>query len=133
MRAQPLIAVRDVRASSRWYQTVLGCEGAHGGPDYERIVCGGELILQLHHWDAHEHPNLGNQDSQPYGNGAVLWFETEEFDQAFARIRAMAAEVLEEPKVNPNARHREVWLKDPDGYIVVIAGCYGDLGTGVVA
>jgi len=30
MRPQPLIAVRDVAASSLWYQRVLGCKSAHG-------------------------------------------------------------------------------------------------------
>ena len=130
MQAQPLIAVRDVQASSRWYQALLGCESGHGGPEYEQIVCKGRMILQLHHWDAHAHPHLGNQDSRPYGNGAVLWFQTDEFDQAAARISALRAEVLEGPKVNPNANHREVWLRDPDGYVVVIAGRRGDLGAG---
>ncbi|MDC6166412.1 hypothetical protein [Paucibacter sp. XJ19-41] len=32
--------------------------------------------------------------------------------------------------VNPYAGHREVWLRDPDGSTVVIAGRYGDLGPG---
>lgn len=127
MKAQPLIAVRDVQASSLWYQAVLGCESGHGGPEYEQMVSQGRMILQLHHWDAHEHPHLGDQHTKPYGNGAVLWFQTDKFDQAVARINALGAEVLEAPKVNPSARHREVWLKDPDGYIVVIAGRYGDL------
>ena len=45
MRPQPLVAVRDVEASSRWYQTLLGCESAHGGPEYERLVANGTLIL----------------------------------------------------------------------------------------
>jgi hypothetical protein len=31
MRPQPLICVTDVEASSRWYQRLLGCLGAHGG------------------------------------------------------------------------------------------------------
>jgi hypothetical protein len=31
MRPQPLIAVTDVEASSRWYQRLLGCQSAHGG------------------------------------------------------------------------------------------------------
>ena len=31
MRPQPLIAVLDVEASSRWYQRLLGCQSAHGG------------------------------------------------------------------------------------------------------
>ena len=45
MRPQPLIAVRDVEATSRWYQRLLGCESAHGGAEYERLTVGGELVL----------------------------------------------------------------------------------------
>ena len=127
MQPQPLIAVRDVQASSLWYQAVLGCQSGHGGPEYEQIVHRGRMILQLHAWDRHEHPHLGDRETQPYGNGAVLWFQTDEFDAALERIRAAGAEVLEDPKVNPLAGHREVWLKDPDGYVVVIAGRYGDV------
>ncbi|HEX6535854.1 MAG TPA: VOC family protein [Gemmatimonadaceae bacterium] len=41
MRPQPLIAVTDVEASSEWYQRVLGCESAHGGKEYERLVADG--------------------------------------------------------------------------------------------
>lgn len=127
MQPQPLIAVRDVQASSRWYQTLLGCKSGHGGPSYEQIVYNGRLVLQLHHWDAHEHPHLGNAALKPLGNGMLLWFQTDEFDAAVQRARALRAEVLEEPKVNPNAKHREVWLRDPDGYVVVIAGARGDV------
>ncbi len=47
MRPQPLIAVTDVEASSRWYQWLLGCQSAHGGAEYERLVAKGELVLQL--------------------------------------------------------------------------------------
>jgi catechol 2,3-dioxygenase-like lactoylglutathione lyase family enzyme len=63
MRPQPMIAVTDVEASSRWYQRLLGCESAHGGPEYE----GG-----------------------------------------------------------PN--HWELWVRDPDGYVVVIASPDGSAG-----
>ena len=133
MQAQPLIAVRDVQASSLWYQSVLGCESGHGGPEYEQIVSDGRMILQLHAWDAHGHPHLGNQALRPHGNGAVLWFQTDDFDRALARIAVLKAEVLEEPKVNPNANHRETWLRDPDGYAVVVAGKYGDVGSRVQA
>src|SRR6187549_1616556 len=48
MRPQPLIAVTDVEASSRWYQRLLGCRSAHGGREYERLVSNGHLVLQLH-------------------------------------------------------------------------------------
>jgi len=128
MNPQPLIAVRDVQASSRWYQAVLGCQSGHGGTEYEQLMVKGQMVMQLHHWDAHEHPHLGNPESRPYGNGVVLWFQTNQFDEAYQRVEALPAEVLEAPKVNPNANHREVWLRDPDGYVVVIAGPYGDLG-----
>lgn len=124
MRPQPLIAVRDVPASSRWYQRLLGCTSGHGGRAYERLVIGDELVMQLHAWDdpddAHEH--MGRADAKPWGNGVLLWFETESFDAAVARAGALGAQVLEEPHVNPNAGHREIWLRDPDGYVVVIAG-----------
>ena len=128
MNPQPLIAVRDVEASSRWYQTLLGCQSGHGGPEYEQLVYQDRLILQLHRWDAHEHPHLGNAEAKPYGNGVLLWFQTPEFDEAVGRARALKVEVLEGPKVNHNAHHRELWLRDPDGYVIVLAGAYGDLG-----
>lgn len=126
---QPLISVRDVPASSRWYQAVLGCQSGHGGPEYEQLVHQGSMLLQLHHWDAHEHPHIGDPALKPYGNGVVLWFQTDQFDDAMHRVRAARAEVLEGPQVNTNAKHREVWLRDPDGYVVVIAGKYGDVGA----
>ena len=128
MRPQPLIAVGDVEASSRWYQRLLGCEGGHGGQEYERLLAGGELILQLHHWDAHEHPHLGDPKEEPYGNGVLLWFQVDDFDGAIGRARDLKAEILEEPHVNPNAQHRECWIRDPDGYVVVLASAHGDVG-----
>lgn len=131
MTPQPLIAVADVESSSRWYRRLLACRSGHGGSDYERLMVGDRLILQLHRWDAHEHPYMGDPESRPYGNGVLLWFLTDAFDAAVERARALGAEILEEPHVNPNANHRECWLRDPDGYVVVLAGEYGDTGTSV--
>jgi catechol 2,3-dioxygenase-like lactoylglutathione lyase family enzyme len=63
MRPQPLIAVTDVEASSRWYQRLLGCQSAHGGAEYERLVSTGALILQLHRFEVeHRHGPIGNPD-----------------------------------------------------------------------
>jgi len=82
----------------------------------------GRLILQLHAWDEEDHPNLVNADAAPVGHGVLLWFEVDDFDAAVERARSLKAQVIEEPHVNPNAGHREMWLRDPDGYVVVIAG-----------
>ncbi|CAN7448963.1 VOC family protein [Pseudoduganella sp. LjRoot289] len=128
MQAQPLIAVSDVEASSRWYQMVLGCRSGHGGKDYEQLMFGEHMILQLHRWEAHGHLHLGDPESRPYGNGVLLWFYTEDFDEAVDRAAAASAKVLDGPRENANASHREIWLRDPDGYVVVIAGPYGDMG-----
>lgn len=127
MNPQPLIAVHDVESSSRWYQHLLGCQSGHGGTDYEQLTFDGHMILQLHRWDAHDHPHMGNPASKPYGNGVLLWFQTDRFDAAVARARALAAEILEEPHINTNANHRECWLRDPDGYVVVLASACGDV------
>ncbi len=128
MKPQPLIAVDDVAVSRRWYAAALGLASGHGGDDYEQLMAGGERVLQLHRWEAHAHPHLGQPAVAP-GNGVLLWFLAGDFDAALARVRQAGAEVLEGPKVNPNARHREIWLRDPDGYVVVVAGPYGDLGA----
>lgn len=128
MRPQPLIAVHDVEASSRWYQHLFGWESGHGGKEYERLVFEGEMMLQLHSWSSHEHPNIGNATNKPYGNGVLLWYQIVEFDVAVARARSLKARILEEPHVNQNAQHRECWIHDPDGYVVVMASCHGDLG-----
>jgi catechol 2,3-dioxygenase-like lactoylglutathione lyase family enzyme len=124
MRAwpQPLVVVRDVPVSSRFYAEVLGAESAHGGDEYEQLVSGGELILQLHHIDVEDHHGPLARGDVPLGNGALLWFEVSDFDAAVERARAIGAEIERDVHVNPNAKQREIWLRDPDGYRVVLAG-----------
>jgi hypothetical protein len=66
VRAQSLIAVKDVRASSRWYSELLGADSLpeHSHRDfYDRLQCAGQLILQLHAWDVEDHPNLTDRDA----------------------------------------------------------------------
>lgn len=121
--------MRDVRASSRWYAELLGADTLpdHEHRDvYDRIQSGGHLFLQLHAWDEEAHPNLVGADSAPVGHGVVLWFEVADFDKAVARARQLRAEIIEEPHVNPAPRHREIWLRDPDGYVLVIASPDGE-------
>jgi catechol 2,3-dioxygenase-like lactoylglutathione lyase family enzyme len=122
-----LIVVTDVEASSRWYQSVLGLESAHGGPEYERLTPPGAaadgFVLQLHATlTGHDHPGLFDAERPPGANGVALWFRTGDFDAAAARASAAGAAVFSGPLFNERAQHRELWLRDPDGYVVVIAG-----------
>ena len=134
MRPQPLIAVTDVEASSRLYQRLLGCQSAHGGAEYERLVANGALILQLHSFAVeHHHGPIGDPDDRPYGNGVLLWFEIDDFDAAIRRVEELGAVIVMPRRVNRNARRWECWLRDPDGYGVVIASADGSAsGWGVV-
>ncbi|BDE07118.1 hypothetical protein WPS_23940 [Vulcanimicrobium alpinum] len=123
--AQPLIAVRDVRASSRWYAELLGADSLpeHSHRDvYDRISCSGQLLLQLHAWDEEDHPNLVGADAAPHGHGVLLWFQVDDFDSIVERARGLGAEIIEEPHVNDKPGHREMWVRDSDGYVVVVAG-----------
>ena len=135
-RPQPLIAVRDVEASSRWYQHLLGCRSAHGGPDYERLLAGDTLVLQLHAFEVeHHHGPIGDPDDRPYGNGVLLWFETDDFERAVARAEELGAEIVLPTHRNPPSGeggpdHWECWLRDPDGYTVVLASPDGSAGGG---
>ena len=134
MRPQPLIVVSDVEASSRWYQRLLGLRSDHGGPQYERLVADGVLVLQLHAFETdHDHGHIADPADRPYGNGVLLWFETDDFDAALARAAEMKAEVAKPRHRNPPSgdggpNHWEIWLRDPDGYTVVLASPDGSAG-----
>jgi catechol 2,3-dioxygenase-like lactoylglutathione lyase family enzyme len=135
MRPQPLIVVSDVEASSRWYQYLFGCQSAHGGKEYERLMSNDTLVLQLHHWEVeHDHGPLGDPHAKPYGNGVLLWFEVDDFDAAVARATELKAEIVLPPHRNPpdgngGPNHREIWLRDLDGYTVVLASPDGEAGN----
>src|SRR6185436_10652405 len=48
------------------------------------------------------------------------------FDAAVERAGALGAPILEGSKVNPVARYCEIWIRDPEGYVVVLAGAHVD-------
>ena len=125
VRPQPLIAVRNVRASAR----LLGLEALpeHNHRDmYDRLYRAGQLVLQLHAWDEHDHPNLANADAAPVGHGVLLWFEADDFDSVVERAGALRARIIDGPLFNPRPKHRELGLRDPDGYVVVAASPDGE-------
>jgi Glyoxalase/Bleomycin resistance protein/Dioxygenase superfamily len=126
--AQPLIAVDDVIASTRWYTKLLDGDAppeSDHGDVYERVCSNGQVLLQLHSWDDEDHPNLQRKKTKA-GHGVLIWFQVDDFDACLERIHALGAEIVEDEHENPNAEHREIWFKDLDGYVVVVASKDGE-------
>ncbi|MEN4982755.1 VOC family protein [Acinetobacter modestus] len=126
MYPQPLIAVADVEKTSQWYQTILGLESGHAGREYEQLLFEQHMVLQLHQWQAHDHSHIGDP-KRLIGNGVLLWFESNRFDEIVQKLQTHQIKILEGPKYNPNAQHRDIWFKDLNGYTLVVASPYGDL------
>ena len=133
VQSQTMIAVRDVEASSRWYQQLLGLRSDHGGPEYERLLAGGTLVLQLHQRGVQHHHGLFVDQDADVGNGVLLWFgEVPNFDEVVASVDELKATIVRAPHRNPpkgqgnGPGHREIWVKDPDGYTVVVASPDGE-------
>jgi extradiol dioxygenase family protein len=125
MKPQPLINVQDVRHSARFYCDLLGALPGHGGEEYEQILVGSELVLQLHAPRADDNHDVLVDRSRPPGNGVVLWFETDDFAGLLSRIELHGIALDRDPFENVYARQVECWLHDPDGYQVVIVGPSG--------
>src|SRR6266540_3975091 len=67
------------------------------------------------------------------GNGVLLWFgDVSDFDGVVARAEQLKTTVVRPPHRNPlegqgnGPGHREIWLRDPDGYTVVVASPDGE-------
>lgn len=122
-RTWPIIAVSDVQAGSRWYQTLLNCENNHpGDPEFDQILdSDGTVLVCLHRWGDHHHPSLASPGDGRVGNGLLLFFRVEDFDSALDRAFSLVAELEEEPHINPNTKTMEFSVRDPEGYYVTIS------------
>lgn len=121
-RVWTIIGVADVARSFAWYQSLFGhAESASAHDDFGQIVdTDGTVLLCLHQWGAHEHPPLSSPDTARPGNGLLLFFRVDDFDETLLRARTLA-ELEEEPHSNPGTGTSEFALRDPDGYYVMIS------------
>jgi len=122
-RTWTIIAVREVPASLTWYQSLFGQPEMPPSHDYfaQLLDTDGTVLLCLHQWGAHEHPSLLKPDAGQPGNGLLLFFRVDDYDEALARARALVPTFEEEPHLNPNTQTMEFSLRDPDGYYVTIS------------
>ena len=84
----------------------------------------GTVLLCLHQWGAHEHPTLSSPDRAPPGNGLLLFFRVDDFDEALARAHSLVSSLEQEVQVNPATGTREFALRDLDGYYVMVSALH---------
>jgi catechol 2,3-dioxygenase-like lactoylglutathione lyase family enzyme len=122
-RTWTIIGVADVARSFTWYQSLFGQpETSPAHDDFGQILdTDGTVLLCLHQWGAHEHPSLSSPHQGHPGNGLLLFFRVDDFDEALTRARALVTRLEEEPHMNPNTGTKEFALRDPDGYYVMIS------------
>ena len=122
-RLWTIIGVRDVPRSFKWYQTLLGQPASAPAHSYfgQIVDADGTVLLCLHEWDAHDHPTLASADIATPGNGLLLFFRVDDFEDALRRARTLVERFEEEPRLNPNTGTMEFALRDPDGYYVMIS------------
>jgi catechol 2,3-dioxygenase-like lactoylglutathione lyase family enzyme len=117
-----IIGVGDVPASVKWYQSLLGQPPTSPAHEYFGQILDSDatVLLCLHEWGAHEHPSLMGPDGATPGNGLLLFFRVDDFNEALQRARTLTTRLEEDPHLNPNTETMEFSLRDPDGYYVTI-------------
>ncbi|HET7609598.1 MAG TPA: VOC family protein [Gammaproteobacteria bacterium] len=122
-RTWTIIGVADVARSFAWYQALFGQPKSAPAHDYfgQIVDTDGTVLLCLHEWGPHGHPTLTSPDVAEPGNGLLLFFRVDDFDEALARARGLVRRLEEEPGINPATGTREFALRDPDGYYVMVS------------
>ena len=119
-KIDPIIAVKDVEASSKWYQQIFGFTRKHDGNEFAVLVSeDDEILLCLHKWGEHHHPTMTNPGITP-GNGLILYFRTEDMNILRKNVEKIGGVVEDDIHLNPSSLRKEFSIKDPDGYYLTI-------------
>ena len=111
-KLDPIIAVKNVVESSKWYQDIFDLRSKHGGDEFDILVDkNDEVILCLHKWGEHEHPTMQTSNMNG-GNGLILYFRTKNMEQIREKLRVKNHNVEREIELNPNSRRKEYSFRD---------------------
>jgi catechol 2,3-dioxygenase-like lactoylglutathione lyase family enzyme len=122
-RTWTIIGVADVARSFQWYQSLFGQPPTKPAHTYfgQILDTDGTVLLCLHEWGSHDHPPLTSPDRGQPGNGLLLFFRVDDFQETLLRARALVTELAEECELNPSTGTEEFALRDPDGYYVMVS------------
>ncbi|MDQ8747655.1 glyoxalase [Elizabethkingia miricola] len=120
VRTETIIAVKNVSASSAFYQKLLECSSAHGGETFEILKDDNTVILCLHKWGEHEHPTMIDAEKEN-GNGLILFFRVSNINRILENAKNMHASIEKEIHYNENSLKNQFILRDPDNYYLIIS------------
>lgn len=122
-RIWTIIGVADVALSFGWYQDLFGQPKTSPAHQHfgQLVDEDGTVLLCLHQWGSHDHPTLASPGLSQPGNGLLLFFRVDDFDESLARARGLVAKLEEEPNFNSSTGTMEFALRDPDGYYVMVS------------
>ena len=127
IKADPIIAVRDIEASSRWYQRLFDCK-CYGTHIKNLADENGSVLLCLHKWKEDNHPTMMDESITP-GNGLILYFRVSNLEKIRENAEKLGAVIEEDIHLNPNSENEEFSVRDLDGYYITITS-YHDYGYG---
>jgi hypothetical protein len=120
-KLEPIIAVKDVVASSSWYQAIFGCKSMHGGEEFEVLKTEkDDVLICLHKWAEHDHPTM-KASTAISGNGLILYIRTENLEEIRQNVAKLGQAVESEIKISPNSHKKEFTLRDLDGYYLIVS------------
>ena len=121
IQLDPIIAVNDVEASSKWYEQVFEFSRKHEGENFAVLLSKEhEIQLCLHKWGEHQHPTMNIRSVTP-GNGLILYFRTDDIHKVRNNFHIAGGIVEEEIHLNLNSLQQEFSIKDPDGYYLTVS------------
>lgn len=119
-KIDPIIAVKNVNESAKWYQSVFGCRRKHGDDEFAVLENeNNEILICLHKWGKHQHPTMINSNIRS-GNGLILYYKTDNLEIIRANIQKINYPIEEEMHANSNSTKKEFSLRDPDEYYLTI-------------
>lgn len=120
IKTELIIAVKDVKKSSKWYQILLGCNSGHGGDIFEILTNDtGNQVLSLHKWGEHNHPTL-HKPKKDNGNGFILYFLVDDLKLIWENALKLNAIIEEKPHLNKNSGRMEFSIRDLDNYYISV-------------
>ena len=123
MKLTPNLIVRDVTASMKFYETVLGLLPAIKVPDNPPYVFGSvtngsvELFFNDQKMVAEDYPPLG---AKPIGGSLTQFIEVEGLQEVMAAVQKAGAKIVM-PVKDQFYGMREFAFEDPEGWIITIA------------